>query len=242
MKELEYKSVEPKVEKFNPEQDLIKISELYAEVFAGPPWNEYVRCMDCKEFFGLGRKPEDRCSNCSGNLTLAYPLDETKRYVMDETQRKNASAFTMKDGNNLIGFVWGFAYPSANEFAKEKYRTPQMQNAITRLLEANGVTGTFFYFSECGVRVDQRGKGFSSLLSGLLLEEASKTKLPTVMRTNWESPMVAVAQRFQMKQIMGPTMEIDKVRRTIVSKKGTVINFTDMEIEERVLFMLQSKI
>lgn len=239
MKEFEYKPLEPKIEKFNVEKDLAKVAKLYAEVFAGPPWNEYAKCLGCKEFFGLQTKPGECCTNCGKELALAYPIEETKSSVFGETGRTSSIAFVMKENEDIIGFAWGFSYSSADDFVKEKYRSSQMQSGITRLLEANGITETFFYFSECGIRVDQRGKGFSSLLSGLLLKEANKTGLPTIMRTNWESPMVAVAQRFQMKHIMGPMIEIDKARKTIIPKKGAVNNFTDMEIEERVLFVLQ---
>lgn len=238
MKEFENNPVEPRIEKFNAEKDLDQIASLYAEVFAGPPWNEYTRCIDCKEFFGLESKQDDPCLNCGSQLTLAYPIAETKGYILDETRRNNASIFVMKKNDELIGFVWGYSY-SIDDFAREKYRNLEMQTKIKDLLIKSGIAEEFFYFSECGVKIDQRGNGFSSVLSELLIKEGQKTKLPIVMRTNWESPMVAVAQRFQMRQIMGPMVEIDKARRTILPKKGAVNNFTDMEIEERVLFVLK---
>lgn len=239
MKEFEYKPVEPKIEKFNAEKDLAKVAKLYGEVFADPPWNEYTRCLGCKEFFGLQTKPGGCCANCGKELALAYPIEETKRGVLDETGRISSIAFVMKRNEDIIGFSWGFSYPSTGDFVQGKYRSLEMQSRIKDVLAKNSVTQEFFYFSECGVKIDQRGKGFSNLLSESLLREAEKTKLSIVMRTNWESPMVAVAQRFGMTQIMGPMMEIDKARKTIVPKKGAVNNFIDMEIEERVLFVLK---
>lgn len=239
MKELEYRPIEPQIEKFNADKDLVGVAKLYAEVFASPPWNEYTKCLGCKEFFGLQTKPGGCCANCGKELGLAYPIKETKRSILDETARNKSIALVMKQNEDIIGFAWGFSYLSADDFVKEKYRNPQMQSEISRLLETNGVIERFFYFSECGVRVDQRGKGFSSLLSELLLKEVNKTGLPIVMRTNWESPMVAVAQRFGMKQIMGQMIEIDRNKRTIVPKEGAVNGFKDSEIEKRVLFVLQ---
>lgn len=239
MKEFEYKPFEPQVEKFVPKNDLTSTAELYAEVFAGPPWNEYTKCTGCNEFFGLESKPIIPCNICGKELTLAYPADKTKKHILNEISRKDASIFVMRRQENLIGFVWGFSYQSPHDFTKEKYRTLRMQNGIKSLLEKNSITDAFFYFSECGIKTDQRGNGFSNTLSKLLLDEARKTRLPIVLRATWASPMVAVAKRFGMTQIMGPCIEIDKINMKITTRNEVINNFTDSEIEERVLFMLQ---
>lgn len=239
MKELECKPSELQIEKLVPKKDLTPTAKLYAEVFAGPPWNEYTKCTGCKEFFGLESKPKLPCNNCGQELTLAYPINETERHIINEISRKDASIFVLKKQEDIIGFVWGFSYESPDDFVKEKYRTSQMQNGIKSLLEENGITDEFFYFSECGVKMDQRGKKFSNILSGFLFEETRKIGLPVILRTNWASPMVTVARRFGMTQIMGPCIEIDKINMKIAKRNETVNNFADSEIEERVLFMLQ---
>lgn len=239
MKEFENIQVKPGVENFVPWVDLGITADLYAEIFAGPPWNEYTNCGGCKKFFGLQTKPGDNCGSCGMELALAYPFEETKEYIIDETSRNNSSVFLMKKNDELVGFVWGYSYDSTEDFVKEKYRTPEMQSKIKDVLAQNNVAQAFYYFSECGIRIDQRGNGFSNTLSGLLIQEGRKTKLPIVMRTNWESPMVAIAQRFGMTQIMGPLTEIDKNEKRVLLKNGSVNNLRDSEIKERVLFVLK---
>lgn len=239
MKEFEYKPIGAQIEKFVPEKDLTSAAQLYAEVFAGPPWNEHTRCPNCSNFFGLESKPGLSCGNCGKELTLAYPTNETEQYILDQINRKDALAFVMKKQGDLIGFVWGFLYELPYDFTKEKYRTPRMQNGIKSLLEENKIVDTFFYFSECGVKTDQRGNKFSNILSEILLNDARRIKLPVVLRTNCASPMVAVAKRFGMTQIMGPCVNVDTINMKIIKTNEAVNNFTDSEIEERVLFMLQ---
>jgi hypothetical protein len=241
MKEFISKPAGIKLEKFVIEKDLVSTAKLYAEVFAGPPWNEYTKCMGCNDFFGLESKPKFPCNNCGKELTLAYPTDETEQHIVNEISRKNASIFVMKKQDSLIGFVWGFSYQSSDDFVIEKYLKPQMQKEIILLLGRNGIADEFFYFSECGIKTDQRGNKLSNILSEALIKEAQKTGLSIVLRTNYASPMVAVAERFGMTQIMGPRVEIDKTNMKILAGNESVINFTDSEIEERVLFMLQYK-
>jgi hypothetical protein len=59
------------------------------------------------------------------------------------------------------------------------------------------------------------------------------------MRTNWESPMVFIANRFGMTQIMGPEVEINKIGKSIIKTDKTINNIIDTEIGERVLFLLK---
>jgi hypothetical protein len=54
------------------------------------------------------------------------------------------------------------------------------------------------------------------------------------MRTNWQSPMVAVAKKFGMKQFFGPEM-IYQNSQIITTER--IINGTDLENPNRVLFI-----
>lgn len=237
MKELLSK-INTRVERFNPETELSKLAELYTEVFAGPPWNEYTRCGDCFEFFGLESNPGGSCSNCGAKLVLAYPKEDTMNYIVKESNRPDATILVIKR-SKIKAFAWGFSYNSPDEFVEEKYRTPEMQGQVKQLLEGTGIKGRFFYFSECGVNESERGQGLSNELSRALLEEAKRKSLPIVMRTNWESPMMAVAETFGMEQIMGPRIEIDRFAKEIRATGEVVNEFLDSEIEERVLFIVR---
>lgn len=228
-----------RIEKFDPDLQLGQLSKLYQEVFAGPPWNEYTQCMSCSEFFGLNTNSRDICGNCGNELVLAYPEDKTKKYILKEIAKPESSSFIAKQGDEIVGFVWGYVYETPFDFVKEKYRTLEMQDKIRDLLTEEDIREKFFYFSECGVSENERGKGISNLLSNKLIQETKKMGLPLVMRTNWKSPMVAVAESFYMKQLIGPKAKVDRFRNVINLGGEIVNNFQDIEIEERVLFVLK---
>lgn len=212
------------------------VAELYANVFAGPPWNEYTRCGNCLTFFGRESEPGQSCSRCGGILKLAYPKDETTVYIRKEASRPNAVCLIIKE-NPLSGFAWGFSYESPEAFVQEKYRTEEMRIKIKSALQTSGISGQFFYFSECGIAGKKRGKGLSNLLTEELIQEAEDRNLPLVMRTNYQSPMMAVAERFTFTQVMGPKVEINRLSKTITATGEIVNDFIDSEIPERALFI-----
>lgn len=232
-------SPRPYLEKMDPDNlsDVTKTAKLYAEVFAAPPWNEFTKCPSCFEFFGLDTKPEEPCDKCGLGLDLAYPEDQVLNIINKEVAKPGGLCFILKENSEVIGFTWGYEYNSPEEFAQEKYRTSRMRQDITGLLKSCGIEGAFFYYSECGVSQSRRGKGLSNILAEALLSSVDQSRLPMVMRTNWQSPMAAVAEKFGMKQIMGPKPIIDRDNKRILLEGGVVSNFTDSEIEERVLFI-----
>ncbi len=195
MKELLSKSF-IRIEQFNPEVELREVAVLYAQVFAGPPWNEFTKCGNCSEFYGSQTKPGDPCEGCGSNLVLAYPEEETKDYIAGEMKKPGSFCCLAKKGDEIIGFAWGYTDQSPTELANQKYKTVEMQQKIKSLLEKGGFNGEFFYFSECGVYDDERGQGISNLLASALLQKAKTLGIPITMRTNWQSPMMAVAKKF----------------------------------------------
>ncbi len=225
------------LEKLEKDSDVEQVAELYANVFATPPWNEYTRCPSCLKFFGLETQHGDSCKICESCLELAYPTEKVIEVVKKEVARPDGTCFILKDGFEIIGFTWGYSYSSPEEFSQDKYRTARMQTGIAELLRQNSITGKFFYYSECGVRETRRGEGNSNRLAEALFTEAIRKKLPIVMRTNWQSPMTAVAERFGMKQIMGLEPQIDRTAKQILPTGISVNNFADSEIEERILFV-----
>src|SRR3989344_3515203 len=219
-----------------------ELAELYADVFAGPPWNEYTQCA-CNKYFGRETRagdicPDGECQNRS-ILVPAYPRIETGEKIKKECARPDAVTFVIKKGQDIVGFSWGFSYQSPEEFAIEKYRTDGVRNKMVNLLTQYGVSSKFFYFSECGVKETERGNGYSNLLAKLLVDQARNNNLPLVMRTNWQSPMVAVARKFDMQQVMGPEVYIDNLSKTITQTSNIVNGIRDSEIGDRVLFVIQ---
>lgn len=171
-------------------------------------------------------------------LAPFYPRRDTLAYIEEETEE--GSTFLKIENDEIIGFAWGYEIET-NELILKKYKTEEMRQGITGLLERYGIKGKVFYFSETGVRQDFRGRGISNRLAEQVIAEAKNKYLPLIMRTNWQSPMVSVAERFGMKQIMGPAAAIKRNGKTTTTKKTRrIVNgFLDSEIEDRVLFMLQ---
>lgn len=218
---------------------LPKIASLYAQVFAGPPWNEYTSCEQENKYFGLETSPESGCPNCGRPLTLAYPEQDTVSHITKEITKPDAIMFTIKDGVETVAFSWAFSYSNPSEFVIDKYRDSQEKSEIQKLLETNGISGNFFYLSESGINEAYRGRGLSNDFFRLRIAVAREKNLPMVQRTNCNSPMVAVANTFGFKQIMGPEVIVDRVARTITRTGQYVNGIRDKEIEERVLFVLQ---
>lgn len=208
---------------FEYEQELMRLADLYALVFADPPWNEFTRSVGCNSFFGRESTIGDTCPNCGDSLIEAYPKIETALYINKELQKPNSILSLLKKEGEIIAFAWGFSIENPALLASQKYQTEDMKRSIVGTLEANNIPGTFFYFSECGVSPNERGRGLSNQLCAAMTNQAERLGQPLVMRTNYQSPMVKVAAKFGMRQIMGPTPD-------------GVANFLDGENPERVMF------
>src|SRR3989344_2992130 len=237
---LNAKGIEIKRVDLKRDPKLLKnLAVLYAEVFSGPPWNEYTRCLLSGKFYGRETEVSKPCPDCASPLLPAYEADETIKYILKEMEKKNSVIFVGEANQKLVAFSWGYSYDSPDEFASEKYKTEEMQRKITDLLKNQGISRKFYYFSESGIVEAFRGKGLTNDFYTLRLEIPRKLGLSVLVRTLCTSPIVAVAQKFNFQQIMGPEPEIDKLRRTIEPTTNIINNFEDAEIENRVLFMLK---
>ncbi|HUP26230.1 MAG TPA: hypothetical protein VM124_01125 [Candidatus Limnocylindrales bacterium] len=224
--------------------DLMSLAGLYARVFAGEPWNEFTVCPLESKFFGKDMQPGQSCSTrgCEATLALAYPRDKTIEYITNELSRPQATLFLLRDkdetDNRIVGFSWGFAYSSPDEFAEQKYQTDEMQTAISELLRdmqlgANGL----WYLSESGIEDDSRyrGQGWSRTFHTARLAVAETLGLDAIQRTNCYGNMYRTSTK-TMSQIMGPEAEPELLTRQL-RLTGKIINdLLDTENSERVLF------
>lgn len=68
-------------------EELGAMASVYADAFAGMPWNEYTQCNEEGIFFGRETNPGDRCSSCGqAELVQAYPESETREYIAKELE------------------------------------------------------------------------------------------------------------------------------------------------------------
>jgi hypothetical protein len=212
------------------------IALLYAEVFGGEPWNEVWRCSSCGGFFGLNLTQKMPSPCCSQPLVAAYPEKETIEYINDELTKPFAQKRLFYAEGQLVGFAWGYQIPNTAYLAKEKWsRSRQTQekiiNAIGQYIDVNS---PLYYISEVGVSPLFRRNGIGLQLTRSLLEQGLSLVGPVIFRTNWASPMMLIADRLEMTQIMGPIVEVNNGQ---ILKTGEVAGFIDESYPERTLFI-----
>lgn len=225
------------IETFNPIKDIRETKQLakvYAQVFGADPWLEVTRCPGEKKFFGQETKPGEKCG-CGSILDEAYPEDDTIQYILDDSQKASALVLVAKDGSQIVGFSWAYVVENARAFTEEKYREQALKRQIEDTLVRSGVWGRLYYFSETGLLPNYRGNGTTNDFYRQRLEVAEELGLPSLVRTRWDSPIVAAAQKFEFRQVMGPEVLVQN--REIV-KTGPIVNgLLDSENPERVLFV-----
>lgn len=226
-----------------PQPDLESLAGLYARVFAGEPWNEYIVCPTSGTFFGTETKPSDPCPepHCNVELQPAYPLAQTAAYITGELSRDAAALWLLRDerrDNRIVGFTWGFAYENPETFAQAKYKTPEMHIAISGLLRyLNLGTNGLWYLSESGIENNPqyRGKGLSREFHQRRLETARSLALTAIQRTSAYGNMYRTSKR-TMTQIMGIETTTNANDGQLHPTGAIVNNLLDSEIEGRVLF------
>jgi hypothetical protein len=234
---------------FNPtEENAMGLAKTYAEVFAGDPWNEVTQCIGCNRFFGPDSYVGMRCKGglCDGEpLTEAFPVEKTALDLIRDANRSGSAAKVLLSERQPVGFAFGFPYTNG-EFEVDRYNTSSGREVVSKFLNQLGLNAVTFYISEVGIKPEFRGNGYSNTLVDELIDQASLLELGLLMRTNRESPMVAVAKRARMGQIMGPEVAISdqyvssngvmRLERKIISS-GIPVNMMDPENPDRVLFV-----
>lgn len=229
-----------KVEKLNPD-DLPEVAKRYAEVFAGPPWNEFTWCKKLGIYLGLETQPGEKCSlDCMEVLDQAYPEIPTIATIGKELSMPNSLATIVRAKGRIIAFTWGYTYSSPEEFVETKYNSADNRSSIIELLKTEGINREFFYYSECGVIPSSRGKGLSNLIAQTLFEQADRLGQPVVLRSNQDSPMTAVAERFGMQQLLGPRVLVNRNLKRLSTSGEFVNGYRDSDNPQRVLYSKKS--
>lgn len=216
----------------NLETNISSTANLYAKVFATPPWNEAVKCDTDGQFKGLETPLGSKCS-CGGTFVEAYPLEETVEYIQKESKNPE---FKFREMTNTegktIGFAWSYL-TSPEKLVQSKWNNPEDQQKVLDILAQEGILSdqTIRYISECGIDPDFRGKGIANTLTDMVSGPET-----TIYRTNCFSPMMAVASRLEFTQIMGPEVIIDRSNRIII-ETGRCLNFLDSQNPQRTLFI-----
>jgi len=176
---------------------LTQVAGLYADVFAPPPWNEFVKCNYCECFHGMETSIGERC-DCGGEFGEAYPLEETIDYIKSEADKKGFRMAVYKEAEKILGFSWSYL-TTPGELSTRKWKSSGDIRFVLNSLSERSNNQEIRYFSECGVSPNMRGRGLANELASAVTGPET-----TVYRTNCLSPMMAVTQRLGFVQIMGP--------------------------------------
>lgn len=224
--------------------DAPEVAKLYASVFAGPPWNENTKCDRCDGFFGLSTNPGESCSSsgCAGILQEAYPLKPTIGQIVKDLTRDGGQGVVISrvegKSEDISAFTWGFRYRNPEEFVAEKYiGSEPMMTRVPELVNRFGTNNWIFYVSECGVEERYRGRGWSNNLFLSLCGGYAYGETNILMRTNMQSPMIAVGMSFGMEQLLGPRVSIDRTNRLILASSEAANGAWDEVNRDRVLFL-----
>lgn len=218
-----------------------QVAGLYADVFAGPPWNEATKCVTTGSFYGPDTQAGAPCPDCSTPLAEAYPRDETTEYILDEMGKANPIGLLAFVNSELAGFSWGYQ-TTPDKLAESKWKTPKMQKTVKDLLAKYGVSDKFFYGSETGIDPQFRGKGLGKqLVESRLWRILSTGENYVLIRTNIDSPMYGICKYTKgFEQILGPVAD-----RPLFSKKWQkkykYINAIDEENVDRALFLYNDR-
>jgi hypothetical protein len=219
----------PDPERYTRMTNLAPWARLYAEAFAGEPWNEVGRCGECGTFY-----PElgGNCINDGSLVGEAYPLAETIQYIKNEWTKPNCFVvLTRLTNEKAISFAWGYQI-TVEEFLAEKnaqdvVATEVFKNVITTALRISE-TDPVFYISETGTSPSYRGNGLASLSLRKMIAFAQSKDIPVILRTNVGRPsMYGIAQTLGMKQLTGPIRDTNEY-----------VNVEDTVNPNRVIFIL----
>ena len=192
----------------NPLDDsrLDQVAELYARVFAGKPWYEVSRCNVCGIFSGT---PPDLeiicgCDKKGKYSTEAYPLEETREYILEELGHTNSVGLIAVAGlapgdAGVIGFAWGYGWTRL-EMSEAKWKSPDMRRLVNDRVKED----SFFYVSEVGVLEPYQGRKIGRRLTNELAGRGKDTHQgKTVLRTNENSPMRYLAEKLGLEPVIG---------------------------------------
>ena len=226
----------------NPKSESIssvdkQLASLYAEVFGAEPWNEAWRCPACNIFYGPEYSENTPSPCCSAPLTIAYPEEETIDYIKQELSQPRAQIklFSSKE-EKLAGFAWGYQIPNAELLAAKKWpqSTKVQEKVVQTISRYVYLDFPLYYISEVGVSPEFRGNRIGFQLTQSLLDYGVSLGEAVVFRTNWSSPMMRIATRLEMTQIMGPKIKVvnDKIVKT-----NEIAGFMDEINSDRTLFI-----
>lgn len=85
--------------------------ECYRAGYAGPPWNEWKKCLSCEHSFGLEIGDKTACPDCGAALTAFWPKEQVAADILDSLKRYRGVCILAVQGATVLGLTLGYAIP-----------------------------------------------------------------------------------------------------------------------------------
>jgi len=148
--------------KFRPlEQEgmLPQLVNCYQQVFADPPWSEWLKCPLCNRHWGAEDRTlvesELHSQHCGVSLQEFWPTETVRSDIINEISGHASCWLALMDGQ-VIGFCWG--YPITPADLANKLALP---NLVTVLETQFGLVAHYAYQDDIGVLNAYRGRGIA---------------------------------------------------------------------------------
>lgn len=176
-----------------------EVADLYARVFAGPPFFEIKRCSnpECNEAYGEGDDLQrfhngDACRRCGRPLTLVdyWRGQPAIDVYSDALARPGFVGMAARDNSGrLVAFSWGFAVPETD--------TPSVQfGAVSSMLRAAGIDlAKTFYAAETGVDPECQHLGVGGQVSFARLSKARDAGFVTMCTRTKNEKLLQLLRR-----------------------------------------------
>lgn len=136
---------------------LPSLIQCYQRVFAGEPWNEWLKCEKCEQVYGLD-KPElllPRNFMCCGKrLTEHWSAWQIVHDLEKEIISGSSCWLTVKRGT-VVGFCWG--YPLTPEKLEAKVKLHGIAETVRKKFGVDSVA----YQDDLGILPEYRGQGIA---------------------------------------------------------------------------------
>ena len=123
-----------------------QLVDCYRDVFAGAPWNEWLRCPICQKSWGQKDEKEIiawEFRHCGTNLIVYWSREQVMADIEHEITDEASCWLAVYQGQ-VIGFCWG--YQILFEALQEKLRKrlpSQLENSRIAYQDELGVTITY---------------------------------------------------------------------------------------------------
>lgn len=184
---MEIKKNNIEYKRFLPWQDrdiFSKLIECYRQVFGSAPWYEWKRCVNCNTKWGI-LESKEISTHCHVPVVDFWLPEQVEKDILYEVTEE-ASCWVAFDGDDLIGFTWG--YPITPDMLEKKLELSGVQKDIETYF---GKLEYVAYQDELGVQEQWREKNIASELHQKRLDDFRKSQLKVgIVRTQTKEQSV----------------------------------------------------